>query len=217
MIPNQNLTFTTPFPDNHHRTTIIQPSFSHIQAVFISQIHNTNRYRMEDCEIIVSKEPAARPAKEGLNARQRRKQRKRAERLASCKYIFPSLYSTALQCKRVFPPSSHQISWFTPLQRRMLTGLAAQHLDFVRKALIKKRTKQANRWVDHQTRSNQIPGLENEIRWGLKTRKPWLLTDDGQAVFDRLEREMSAALARLNKEKKAVDPDAEDETWVDDW
>lgn len=64
---------------------------------------------MDDCEIIVSKEPAARPAKDGLNARQRRKQKKRAKRLASCKHIFSSIYSAALQCKRVFPAASHRL------------------------------------------------------------------------------------------------------------
>lgn len=99
----------------------------------------------------------------------------------------------------------------------MLTGLAAQHLDSVRKGLIKKRAKQANRWLDYQTRTGQIPGMENELRWGLKTGKPWLLTDDAQSVFDRLELERSAALGRLNKERRAADPGAEDEAWVEDW
>lgn len=99
----------------------------------------------------------------------------------------------------------------------MLTGLVAPHLKHVAKVLQNKRLKQSQRWIDHQNRTGQIPGLQNELRWGLKTGKPWLLTDDGQSVFDRLELERSAALGRLNKQRKAADPGAEDESWVEDW
>ena len=99
----------------------------------------------------------------------------------------------------------------------MLTSLAASHLDKVATAIRNKRLKQSNRWVDHSMKNGEIRGYENEIRWGLKTGNTHLMSSEAQYAADRLERERSAALSRLNRAKRMADPSAEDEVWVDDW
>ena len=169
-------------------------------------------------EIIVWKEPRATPANDGLTARQRRKQRKRAEHLTQGKHIFPSLYTAAhaKECSLRLP-SSRQISCFTHPQRRMLTCLAAPHLDYVAKALNKRRYQQSQRWVNQEQRAGNIHGYQNEVRWGLKTGMTHLLSDEAQSILERLDGERRAALGRLNRARKAADPSANDEVWVGDW
>ena len=44
-----------------------------------------------------------------------------------------------------------------------------------------------------------------------------MMSDEAQYATDRLERERSAALSRLNRARKEADPGAKDEVWVDDW
>lgn len=96
----------------------------------------------------------------------------------------------------------------------MLTGLVAPHLEHVARALKNKRLKQSHRWVDYQVRNREIyPGFENEVRWGLKTGMPHLLSDEAQSVLYRLDIER----VRTLRAKKEAGLAAEDEEWVDDW
>ena len=99
----------------------------------------------------------------------------------------------------------------------MLTSLAAKYLEQAARELRNKRLKQSYRWVDHCAARKEIQGYENEIRWGLKTGMTHRTSDEAQYVLERLDRERAVALSRLNRARKAADPGAKDEVWVDDW
>ena len=103
------------------------------------------------------------------------------------------------------------------MQRRMLTSLAAPHLDEVARSLRNRRLKQSNRWLNYMMKTGEIRGYEQEIRWGLRTGNTHLMSSEAQFATDRLDRERSAALSQLNREKKMANPSAKDEVWVDDW
>ena len=99
----------------------------------------------------------------------------------------------------------------------MLTSLAAKYLEQAARELRNKRLKQSNRWVNYCMARKELQGYENEIRWGLKTGMAHRTSDEAQYVLERLDRERAVALSRLNRARKAADPGAKDEVWVDDW
>lgn len=101
----------------------------------------------------------------------------------------------------------------------MLTIFTEPHLRAVERALKNKRTRQFNRWVDHNMSTGHILGYQNEIRWGFKTGYTYQMCDEAQHSMDRFESEREVALGRLNRTKAAARPGtiAEPEVLVDDW
>ena len=158
-------------------------------------------------------------AKDGKNARQRRAEQKRNERLTNRKPLLSSAH-TALSpadplCSFLsIPPRPHP---FHTLMWPLLTSAAVPHILATETALDSRQKHQFNRWVNEKLKTGEIRGYENEIRWGYKTGHTHEMCNEAQWAMDRFESERAVALDRLNRAKTAVNPGAKPDVWVDDW